>query len=121
MYSHQELRHERRRSVHGNGDRRASMRMLLKVRPQGDQGNKAIVDGTFGRVLGRFMERFHPEATYFTTENGERTALLIFDLKSESEMVTAAEPFWNEMHATVDWSPVMNAEDVQKGLAALGK
>jgi hypothetical protein len=97
------------------------MRMLLKVRPQGELGNKAILDGTFGRLLGQFGERFHPEAMYFTTEHGERTALLIFNLKTESEMVAAAEPFWNELHATVDWAPVMTAEDVQKGLAALPK
>jgi len=97
------------------------MRMLLKARPRGEAGNKAVLDGTFGRVIGRFIERFHPEATYFTTEDGERTALLIFDLKSESDMVAAAEPFWNELHATVDWSPVMTGEDVQKGLAALSK
>ncbi|MGE5242852.1 MAG: hypothetical protein ACM3SQ_01310 [Betaproteobacteria bacterium] len=97
------------------------MRMLLKASPHGDAGNKAVLDGTFGRVLGQFMERFHPEAVYFTTENGERTALLIFDLKSEADMVAAAEPFWNELHATVDWAPVMTAEDVQKGLAALAK
>ena len=97
------------------------MRMLLKASPRGDAGNKAILDGTFGRVLGQFMERFHPEAVYFTTEDGERTALLIFDLKSEADMVAAAEPFWNELHATVNWSPAMTAEDVQKGLAALAK
>jgi hypothetical protein len=97
------------------------MRMLLKVRPRGDAGNKTIVDGTFGRVLGQFMERFHPEATYFTTEDGERTALFFFDLKSEADMVPAAEPFWNELHATVDWSPAMTPEDVQKGLASYSK
>ena len=97
------------------------MRMLIKVRPKGELGNKAIVDGTFGRILGQFAERFRPEAMYFTTEGGERTALLIIDLKAESDMVAAAEPFWNEMHATVDWSPVMTADDVRKGLAELTK
>jgi hypothetical protein len=97
------------------------MRMLLKVRPQGVEGNKAVVDGTFARVLQRFTERFHPESAYFTTEGGERTALLFFDLKAESDMVLAAEPFWNEMYATVDWSPVMTGEDVQKGLAAFAE
>ena len=97
------------------------MRMLLKVSPRGDAANKAILDGTFGRVLRSFSERFHPEATYFTTENGERTALLIFDLQNESDMVAAAEPFWNELHATVHWGPVMTAADVEKGLAALAK
>lgn len=95
------------------------MRMLLKVRPRGEAGNKAIVDGTFDRVLSQFAGRFHPEATYFTTENGERTALFILDLKTEADMVVASEPFFNELHATVDWSPVMTPADVQKGLASL--
>jgi hypothetical protein len=94
------------------------MRMLLKVSPRGDSANEAVVDGTFARVFQRFTERFHPEAVYFTTENGERTVLLFFDLESESDMVSAAEPFWNELHAKVDWAPVMTGEDVQKGLTA---
>lgn len=97
------------------------MRMLLKVRPRGEAGNEAVTDGTFARVLNQFTERFHPEAAYFTTEAGERTALLFFDLSSEPDMVRAAEPFWNELHATVDWSPAMTGEDVQKGLATLTK
>lgn len=97
------------------------MRMLLKVRPQGDEANAAVMDGTFGQVLNRFAERFHPEATYFTTENGERTALLFFDLESEADMVLPAEPFWDELHAKVDWAPVMTGDDVRKGLAAAAK
>ena len=97
------------------------MRMLLKVSPQGAAGNKAITDGTFGRVLEKFAARFHPESMFFTTQNGERTAFLIFDMKTESDMVVAAEPMWNELHAKVDWAPVMLADDVQKGLAALAK
>jgi len=95
------------------------MRMLLKVSPRGDSANEAVVDGTFAKVFKHFTERFHPEAAYFTTEAGERTVLLVFDLKSESEMVAAAEPFWNQLHAKVDWAPVMTGEDVQKGLGAL--
>lgn len=97
------------------------MRMLLKVSPHGDAGNAAVIDGTLERVLNRFMERFHPEAAYFTTEGGERMFLLVFDLESEADMVLAAEPFWVELHAKVDWAPVMTGEDVQKGLAAFGK
>ena len=97
------------------------MRMLLKVSPGGDAANTAVTDGTMERVLGRFVERFHPEAAYFTTEAGERTFLFFFDLHAESDMVLAAEPFWNEMHAKVDWAPVMTAEDVQKGLAAFSE
>lgn len=97
------------------------MRMLLKVSPGGDAANTAITNGTLKQVLDRFTERFHPEAAYFTTEAGERTFLLFFDLQSESDMVLAAEPFWNELHAKVDWAPVMTGEDVRKGLAAIAE
>ena len=57
------------------------MRMMLKISPRGDAGNKAVADGTLGRVLQQFMERFHPEAAYFTTEDGERTAFIFFNLE----------------------------------------
>jgi hypothetical protein len=92
--------------------------MLLKVSPKGELGNRAIVDGTFERVFGKFAERFRPESAYFTAEDGERTALIFFDLKDISDMVAVAEPLWNELHATVHYAPAMNIEEIQKGLKA---
>jgi hypothetical protein len=96
------------------------MRVLLKVSPHGEGANKAIHDGTWGRLVGEFMQNHRPEAAYFGAENGQRVAWLFFDLKSESDMVRVAEPFFTKTQATVEITPVMNGEDVQKGLAALG-
>lgn len=95
------------------------MRMLLKVSPRGEVGNKAVADGTMGRVLGQFMEKHKPEAAYFTVEHGERMAYMVFDLKDVAHLPAIMEPFWNDMGATVDYHPVMNGEDLQRGLAAL--
>ena len=39
-----------------------------------ESGNQAIKDGTLGAVVQRAAERWKPEAMYFTTFDGRRTA-----------------------------------------------
>jgi hypothetical protein len=58
---------------------------------------------------------------YFTTFEGRRTALVVFDMADNSEMMPFAEPFFLEMNADVEWAPVMNSDDLQKGLSQLGR
>lgn len=41
---------------------------------------------------------------------------MVFDMKDPSEMPVIAEPFFTELNAKVDFCPVMNADDLQKGL-----
>ena len=65
-------------------------------------------------------ERWKPEAMYFTTFDGKRTAFIIFDMPDSSSIPPFAEPFFMELNAEVQISPVMNGEDLQKGLSALG-
>jgi hypothetical protein len=48
-----------------------------------------------------------------------RTMFLFFDLKDPSQMPAIAEPLFFQLGAKVDYTPVMNAEDVRKGLAQL--
>jgi hypothetical protein len=66
------------------------------------------------------MERFKPEAAYFTVQNGKRTAFLVFDLKNPSDMPAFGEPFFMGLNASVQLTPAMSADDLQAGLAALG-
>ena len=44
---------------------------------------------------------------------------MVFDLPDPSDMVPFAEPF-TQLNADVAISPVMGADDLQKGLAKLG-
>ncbi|MFI1393389.1 hypothetical protein [Streptomyces sp. NPDC020681] len=67
------------------------------------------------------MEAIHPEAAYFTTRDGDRTAYIIFDLQDSSLMPKLSEPFFLEFGAKVSYTPVMNTEDLRTGLAALGR
>lgn len=95
------------------------MRVLLKANLDTEKGNDAIRSGKLPQVIQELMERIKPEAAYFTTENGCRTMLLFFDLEEPAQMPVIAEPLFFELGAKVDYTPVMNAEDVRKGLSQL--
>lgn len=95
------------------------MRMMLKVSIPVEAGNKAIKDGSLAQAIQRTTERLKPEASYFVTSEGDRTALFFFDMNDASEIPAIAEPLFLGLNASLTLSPVMNADDLQKGLAAL--
>ena len=97
------------------------MRTLLKVTPEVTSGNKAIANGTLPEVIKATMDQLQPEAAYFYTDRGERTCIMIFDLKDPSEIPVIAEPFFTKLNARVEFTPVMDAEDLQKGLQKVGQ
>jgi hypothetical protein len=83
-------------------------------------GNRAITDGTIGKLMQGAADRWHPEAMYFTTFDGQRTAYMVFDMADASDMPPFAEPFFEGLEADVAIAPVMNVQDLQKGLSQLG-
>jgi hypothetical protein len=96
-----------------------TMRMLMKVTVQNEGGNAAVKDGSIGKIIGKFAEEHHPEAAYFTTENGERTAFFFLDVKDSTMMPTLAEPFFIGLNARVTFAPAMNPQDLKAGLEKL--
>lgn len=96
------------------------MRVMARISIPAEPGNQAIKDGTMGTVIQKVADRWKPEAMYFTTFDGRRTAFLVFDLPDASSIPPFAEPFFVGMNADVQLAPVMNAEDLQKGLSQLG-
>jgi hypothetical protein len=97
------------------------MRMLMKVSVPVDGGNKAIKDGTLGKILGETMERIRPEAAYFGIEAGKRTAYFVFDLKDPTEIPSIGEPIFMGFNATIEMGPVMNPQELKAGLDAWQK
>jgi hypothetical protein len=97
-----------------------AVRMLLRAQLPVAKANAAIKDGTLSRVIQETVERIKPEAAYFTTVDGTRTALFIFDMTDSSQMPVIAEPFFLELDAAITFSPVMNGEDLQRGLKEAG-
>jgi hypothetical protein len=93
------------------------MRVMAKISMPVESGNRAIKDGTLGATMQRAAERWKPEAMYFTTFDGRRTAFMVFDLPDASDLPPFAEPFFRDLNADVQLAPVMNGDDLQKGLS----
>lgn len=96
------------------------MRVIAMIRIPVESGNQAIEDGTLGATMQRAAERWKPEAMYFTTFDGQRTAVMVFDLPDASGIPPFAEPLFRELNANVQLAPAMNADDLLKGLSQLG-
>ena len=92
------------------------MRTLLKATMEVTASNNAILDGSLPKIMQTTMEKLKPESAYFTAIDGCRSCLIVFDLKDPSEIPSIAEPFFLHLNAKVDFSPVMNADDLKKGL-----
>ena len=97
------------------------MRMMLKVTIPVEAGNKGIKDGSLARAMQSTAEQLKPEAAYFLADNGSRTALYFFDMQDASQIPSIAEPLFLGLNASLTMSPVVNADDLQKGLAAAAK
>jgi len=95
------------------------MRTLMTVQMDTDASNSAIRDGSLPKTLESTLEQLHAEAAYFTTRDGQRTAYIVFDLQDPTQIPQVAEPLFQGTKAKIDMSPVMNAEDLQAGIARL--
>jgi len=95
------------------------MRMMVTVSIGAKAGNQAIKDGSLPRTMDTFIQQFKPEAAYFTTEGGDRTAIFVVSMADSSLMPAIAEPFFAALGASVDFRPVMNGDELRGGLQKL--
>jgi hypothetical protein len=79
-------------------------------------GNIAVKDPNFIRNIQGFIENNKAEAAYFTELNGDRVGIFIIDMPSVDMIPAIAEPFF-QMGAKVEFHPVMNLEELKKGLS----
>jgi hypothetical protein len=105
----------------GAADKEDPMRVLMKITIPIEGGNKAVRDGSIGKVIGDTIERVRPEAAYFGLEGGQRTAFFVFDLKDASQLPAIVEPCFHGLNAGVEITPVMNPQDLKTGLEAWQK
>lgn len=92
------------------------MRTMLKAQFPVGPGNAAIVSGVLPKTIQATMDTLKPEAAYFFAVDGLRTAIFVFDLKATSDIPSIAEPLFQQLQASVQFIPVMNADDLQAGL-----
>ncbi|TWF86230.1 hypothetical protein FHX78_113194 [Streptomyces capillispiralis] len=97
----------------------SAMRVLLRATLDTAKANELIREGRMPEVVKGVLDRLQPEAAYFGPVGGQRTILLVFDMQDSSQLPPTGEPFFTEMNARLEVTPIMNAEDLQKGLAQL--
>jgi hypothetical protein len=96
------------------------MQVMAKIALRVESGNQPVKDGSIGKLIQSAAERWKPAAMYFGGFDGKRTAFIVFDMPGLSGMIPFAEPFFQGMNADAVIIPVMNADDMQKGLGKLG-
>ncbi|NJP42948.1 DUF3303 family protein [Actinacidiphila epipremni] len=96
------------------------MRMLLTATMDTEAANQAVDDGTMSKMMQEMAETLRPESAYFTATGGARCCYMVFDMRDSAQMPPMLEPFFHA-GAKVDLRPVMSMDDLQTGLASLGR
>ncbi|MGV9229453.1 hypothetical protein [Streptomyces nigra] len=95
------------------------MRVMLRAHRDTQISNEALKNGTLPQIMQSMTERLKPEAAYFGPSEGGRSCTFVFDMQDSSLLPTITEPLLEGLGAKIEIQPVMNSEDLQKGLAAL--
>lgn len=95
------------------------MRWMIRFSIPGKYGNELVSSGKIGQNFQSLMEEFKPEAAYFYPENGQRSGFMIVNMTDSSDLAKIAESFWFGLHADISVTPVMNGEDLAKGLSGI--
>ncbi len=93
------------------------MRIMLKFTLPVEKGNAVINDGSLAKTMETILSKLKPEAAYFGPIDGQRCGMLFFDMSDASQIVETVEPFFLKLNASVEMVPVMNGDDLRKGLA----
>jgi hypothetical protein len=92
---------------------------MLRAHLDTQISNEALKNGTLSKIMQAMTERLKPEAAYFGPSEGGRSCTFVFDMQDSSLLPTIAEPLFEGFGAKIEIQPVMNSDDLQKGLAAL--
>jgi len=92
------------------------MRMMLKFTLPVEKSNAAVSDGSLGRTMETILSKLKPEAAYFAPMDGKRAGMIFFDMTEPSQIIEAVEPMFLALNAATELVPVMNADDLRKGL-----
>jgi hypothetical protein len=94
------------------------MRFMFKCSFPVEAGNQSAKRDGF-KIIRDILQQQRPEAAYFLAQDGKRTGMLILDLKDASEIPAIAEPWFLALNASVEVTPVMVPEDLEKAGPAI--
>ncbi len=95
------------------------MRTMLRWSVPVEKGDEAIKDGSLQQTIEALAQQLNPEAAYFWPEKGKRAGMLVFDMSDPSQIPEIAEQLFMNLDAEVEFTPVMNTDDLQRALATV--
>jgi hypothetical protein len=95
------------------------MLFLVKCSMPVAAGNAAAKNAF--EVIPQILQEQKPEAAYFLAENGNRTAFLFIEMTDASQLPAIAEPWFLALNASIEATPVMRPEDLQKAGPAIAQ
>ncbi|MGO9339671.1 MAG: panthothenate synthetase [Terracidiphilus sp.] len=98
------------------------MRMIMLVQFPVEPFNTLVRNGGIGKKMHQILEAIKPESAYFTERDGHRSAILVVNVKNETDVAVLAEPWFLVFNANVEYRVAMTAEDLGRAnLGELGK
>ena len=97
------------------------MRFMLTLRFEVHAGNEMVSSGKAATMMQSVMEKLKPEAAYFGPVDGGRGGYLVINVDDASQIPAISEPFFQNMHATVTFVPVMTPEEMARGVGSLAQ
>jgi len=88
--------------------------MLVNIVLPIEPFNSRVNDGTAGDIIGRIINEIKPESIFFTTQDGNRGAVMVVELKDASQVPSIAEPWFLNFKAKCDFKIAMTPDDLQK-------
>lgn len=74
-------------------------------------------DPNFLKNLEEYMNKVKPEAAYFLPLDGDRAMAFILNIDNNYQVPSLVEPLFQRMGAKVEVIPVMNFDDLKKGIS----
>ncbi|MGC9946402.1 MAG: DUF3303 family protein [Bryobacteraceae bacterium] len=92
---------------------------MFKISMPVEAGNAAAKTG-FSAIRDILAEQ-KPEAVYFVTDAGRRTAFMIVHMDDLSQLPAIAEPWFLALNASIEVAPAMTPEDLMKAGPAVAQ
>jgi hypothetical protein len=93
------------------------MRFLIRAKIPTEAGNKMVQDPNFLKKLEEYMDKVKPEAAYFMPIEGHRAAAFIVNMETNDRGPALIEPLFQWMGANVEVIPIMNFDELKKGIS----
>ncbi len=93
------------------------MRFMIQFSIPTQYGNEIVRSGKIGKVIKKVGEEFKPEAMYFYPADGLRAGCLFIQSDNPAICTAIGERLWFGLQAHITITPVMNPDDLNKGLS----